>query len=140
MEDKHTLITGTLAPEPQESKHDFPSDLFKVAAEMSNDGMAITENGVALLANDQLMKTFMKKKNEVIGQNLLQHVYPEDLAKAKEEIQKNRRVVYELRVVRGDGVVVYTEVRAHPIIYKNKKCRLLILRDVSRRKLSETRF
>ena len=119
---------------------EFPSDLFKVAAEMSNDGMAITYNGVALLANKQLLDTFKKKKKEVVGQNLLQHVYGEDIEKAREEIQKNRRIIYELRVVRGDGTMVFTEVRAHPIIYKGKKCRLLILRDITQRKQSESRF
>jgi PAS domain S-box-containing protein len=140
MENKHIQIVGTVEPKQQEIRPDFPSDLFKVAAEMSNDGMAITYNGVALLANEQLLKTFQKKRNEIIGQSLLQHVYPEDVLKAKEEIQKNRRIVYELRAVRGDGVIVYVEVRAHPIIYKNKECRLLILRDISRRKISESRF
>lgn len=140
MHSKHTQIAGTVAPDEPLDSQEFPSDLFKVAAEMSNDGMTITYNGVALLANKQLLETFQKKKKEVIGQNLLQHVYPEDIAKAKEEILKNRRIVYELRIIRGDGAMVYAEVRAHPIIYKGKKCRLLILKDITLRKQSESRF
>lgn len=140
MNDKHIQIAGTVKPDESVENQEFPSDLFKVAAEMSNDGMAITYNGVALLANRQLLETFQKKRKEVVGQNLLQHVYPKDIGKATEEIQKNRRIVYELRVVRGDGTMVYAEVRANPIIYKGKKCRLLILRDITLRKQNESRF
>jgi len=140
MADIYNLIeTDLVTEEPTESK-EFPSDLFKVAAEMSDVGMAITHDGIALIANDQLLSTFQKKRSEIIGQNLLQHVYPDDVAKASEEIQKNRKIVYELRVVRGDGVPVYTEIRAHPIIYKEKKCRLIILVDITKRKLNENRF
>jgi len=139
MEDKDNLMSTILAPGENTESQDFPSDLFKVAAEMSDAGMAITHDGIALLANEQLLSTFQKKRSEIIGQNLLQHVYSEDVERAKEEIQKNRKIVYEIRVVRGDGTPVHTEIRAHPIIYKDKKCRLLLLRDITRRKISESR-
>src|SRR6185437_5257945 len=90
--------------------------------------------------NKQLLEKFNKSQKEIIGQNLLQHVYPADVERAKEEIQKNRKIIYELRVLRGDGSVIHTEVKAYPIIYDGKKCRLLILRDITRRKISESRF
>jgi len=140
MQDKRTPITAIVEPDSNSEIQEFPSNLFKIAAEMSNDGMTITYNGVALLVNKQLLEKFNKSQKEIIGQNLLQHVYPADVERAKEEIQKNRKIIYELRVLRGDGSVIHTEVKAYPIIYDGKKCRLLILRDITRRKISESRF
>jgi PAS domain S-box-containing protein len=140
MEEKYTHITGVDAPVENETNNELPTDLFKVASSISDEALAIAHNGVALFANERLYEIFRKSKQEILDKNLLAHVYPEDVAKAKEEIQKNRKIVYELRVVRGDGTVVYTEVKGHPIIYKGKTCRLLLIRDISRRKLSESRF
>jgi len=140
MEYKYDFTETTLVTKEPIESEEFPSDLFKVAADMSDDGMTITLDGVALLANEQLLNTFQKTREQIIGQNLLQHIYPDDLPKAKEESQKNRKIVYEIRIVRGDGTPVHAEIRAHPIIYKGQKCRLIIVRDITRRKLSENRF
>ncbi len=140
MEENLIQIVGTLPLEKDIADDELPTDLFKVASEISDSALAITHNGIAIFANEKLYSTFRKTKEEILGQNLLMHVYPDDVEKAKQEIIKNRKIIYELRVVRGDGVIVHAEVRGHPIRYKGKPCRLLLIRDISRRKMSESRF
>lgn len=140
MKENTIQIAGVEMPDYDIQDKELPTDLFKVASEISDAALAITYNGIAIFANKQLYTTFGKTEEEIIGKNLLLNVYHEDVEKAKQEIQKNRKIIYELRVVKGDGTIVHAEVKGHPIRYKDKVCRLLLIRDITKRKLSESRF
>jgi PAS domain S-box-containing protein len=119
---------------------EFPNDLFKTVSELTTDGLAIIENGVFLLVNDQLLETFHTTRELLIGTKTMDFVHKDDIAKAGEELSLNRKVVYELRIRRGDGAYVHAEVRAHPVMYQGRKCRLLMLKDITARKISERLF
>src|ERR1700752_1562904 len=100
-----TTISGILEDsEVKVQENEFPQDLFETVCEMTTDGLAIIENGRFIWVNEQLCNTFRVKKDYLIGNETLSFVHNEDFEKAKNELSLNRRVVYEARIVRGDGV------------------------------------
>jgi PAS domain S-box-containing protein len=119
---------------------DFTDDLFKTVCDLTTDGLAITENGHFLHVNDQLLAIFKLKREQIIGKNSIDLIHKDDVAKAMEEVAQNRKILYELRVRRGDGIFISTEVRGHPVMYHGKKCRLLIVKDITQRKISDKLF
>ncbi len=119
---------------------DFPQDLFKTVSELTTDGLAITEKGFFVLVNDQLLSTFHLKREEIIGTSTLDLIHEDDVKRAISEVEQNRKIFYELKVRRGDGVYIQTEVRGHPIQFDGRQCRLLILRDITPRKITEKLF
>jgi PAS domain S-box-containing protein len=110
-------------------EEDFPDSLFKAAFKITNNGMAILDRAIPLEVNNQFLWIVKRTREEVIGKDLMQYVYKDDLERAKEEMIKNREVVYEVRYTKGDGTLGHLELRGHPIVYKGKKCRLLIIRE-----------
>jgi PAS domain S-box-containing protein len=124
----------------QAQENEFPQDLFETVCEMTTDGLAIVENGKFLWVNDQLCRTFKINRENLIGTETLRFAHKDDMAKAREELSLNRRVIYEARLLRGDGVYLFTELRAHPVLYKGKKCRLLIVKDITAKKISDRLF
>lgn len=138
---KKTTVTGdSKAFGVNGNEPEFPQDLFKTVADLTTDGLAITENGIFLLVNDQLLTTFHLKREEIIGTNTLDLIHQDDVQRAMQEVEQNRKIFYELKVRRGDGVYIQTEVRGQPITYEGKPCRLLILRDITPRKITERLF
>ncbi len=126
--------------EVKDTEQNFPQDLFKTVSELTTDGLAITDNGHFVLVNDQLLSTFHLKREEIIGTNTLDLIHKDDVQRAIDEVSQNRKIFYELKVRRGDGVYIHTEVRGHPIMYNGKKCRLLMLRDITQRKIADNLF
>ncbi|HSY77527.1 MAG TPA: PAS domain S-box protein, partial [Bacteroidia bacterium] len=122
------------------NEQEFPQDLFQTVSELTTDGLAITENGLFVLVNNQLLTTFHLKREEIIGTNTLDLIHKDDVKRAIDEVRQNRKVFYELKVRRGDGVYIHTEVRGHPIMYEGRPCRLLILRDITQRKIADRLF
>jgi PAS domain S-box-containing protein len=140
MTEKATISNTSNGFEVKNSSGDFPQDLFRTVSEMTTDGLAITENGLFVLVNNQLLATFHLKREEIIGTNTLDLIHPDDVKRAIDEVAQNRKIFYELKVRRGDGVYIHTEVRGHPIMYEGRKCRLLMLRDITQRKIADKLF
>ncbi|HTA82248.1 MAG TPA: PAS domain S-box protein, partial [Bacteroidia bacterium] len=126
--------------EVKENVSDFPKDLFTTVSELTTDGLAITEKGHFLLVNDQLLSTFKLKREELIGSDSLELIHKDDVARAMDEVTRNRKVFYELRVRRGDGLYILTEVRGHPVLFQGRECRLLIVKDITQRKIADRLF
>jgi PAS domain S-box-containing protein len=118
--------TRNIKEQPEE---DFPDSLFKIAFKITNNGMAILDKSFAIDVNDQFLQLVKRTREEIIGKDLLRYVFKDDVPLVKEEIQKNREVIYEIRFIKGDGSITYLELRGHPIVYKGKKCRLLLVRE-----------
>jgi PAS domain S-box-containing protein len=90
--------------------------------------------------NDQFLGITRMNRAQLIGKDILKSIFKEDVPLAIEEMKKNRQVVYELRFIRGDGSLGYVEVRGHPIVYKGKKCRMLIVQDITQKKINDRLF
>lgn len=118
----------------------FPDSLFKTAFKISNNGVAILKESYPIEINDQFLGILKRSRQEIIGKDLLRFVFKDDVRLAKEEIRKNRQVIYEVRFIRGDGSLGYVELRGHPIVYMGKKRRMLIVRDITAKKISDKLF
>lgn len=140
MVEKATISNVSEDFEVKENKHDFPQDLFKTVWELATDGMAIVENGRMILVNDQLVATFKTTRETLVGRKTLDFVHEDDIERAVQEVKMNRKVFYELRLKRGDGAYIHAEVRGHPILYQDKECRLLIVKDITQRKIADSLF
>lgn len=119
---------------------DFPDSLFKAAFKITNNGMAILEKSFPIVINDQFLDILKRSRKEIIGKDILRYVFKDDIPIAKEEIRKNRQVIYEIRFIRGDGSLGHVEVRGHPIMYEGEKCRMLIVRDITEKKINDKLF
>ncbi|HTB30435.1 MAG TPA: histidine kinase dimerization/phosphoacceptor domain -containing protein [Bacteroidia bacterium] len=124
----------------KEVAKDFPDSLFKIAFKITNNGMAILDKSYPIEVNDQFLGIIKRSKEDTLGKDLLRYVFKDDIPHAKEEIKRNREVIYEVRFIRGDGSLAYLELRGHPIVYKGKKCRMLIIRDITVKKINEKLF
>lgn len=102
--------------------------------------MVILNGSFPIKVNNQFLGILKRSRKEIIGQNLLNYVFKDDVARVREEIKKNRVVTYEVRFIKGDGSLAYIEMRGHPILYKGKKCRMLIMRDITVRIINDRLF
>ena len=109
----------------------FPDSLFKAAFKITNNGMAILDKSYPIEVNDQFLDIMKRSREQIINQDILNHIFKDDIPLVKEEIIKNRQVIYEIRFIKGDGSLGHVEVRGHPIIYKGKECRMIIIRDIT---------
>lgn len=116
---------------------DFPESLFKAAFKITNNGVAIIDKSIALEVNEHVLKILRMTKEQVVGADLLKFIYKEDIPRAEEEIRKNREVIYQIRIIRGDGSLGYVEIRGHPIVFRDKKCRILIVRDITSERIND---
>ncbi|MFQ5571803.1 MAG: PAS domain S-box protein, partial [Rhodothermales bacterium] len=93
--------------------------------------------------NDAYCTYFGKKRDELIGQSFLTLVAPEgrDAVKAHfaDLVANPRVVVYEHKVLRGDGTVAWQEWRDHPLLDEDGRVVEFqsVGRDITERKLAE---
>ncbi len=133
-------ISSTNRTSSPKNQEEFPDSLFKTAFKISNNGMAILDGSYPIEINDQFLGILKRNREEIIGKDLLRFVFKDDVPLTQEEIRKNRQVIYDVRFIRGDGSLGYIELRGHPIIYKGEKRRMLIVRDITAKKISDKLF
>lgn len=123
----------------KKAEGNFPDDFFKVAFKIAKNGFAVLDGSRPIEINDQFL-SILKRSRKELGDDLLKYVFKDDIPLVKEENKKNRQVIYEIRVIRGDDSLGYLEIRGHPIVYKGKKCRMLIVRDITEKKINDKLF
>jgi len=102
------------------------------------EGIAISENGRFVDANDQLVTMFgYERKEEIIGMLITDLVAPESRAIVAEAIQSGHESTYEYRLLRKDGSSFFAEARAQVVRLGERTLRMTALRDITKRKLSE---
>lgn len=101
------------------------------------EGIAISENGVLLDANDQMLKMFGYDRDELIGKQIVDLTAPESREIVADAIRTGRESIYEHRLLRKDGTPFIAEARAKIVRIGNQTVRMTALRDVTERKLSE---
>ena len=119
------------------------NEQYQTAIELSNDGVAILQDGKHVFVNKKFLEIFgFKSFDEIIGKEHI-NVYKNDIAFVK-DINTRRTTgqkvpnKYEFRGVKcGDRRTVCVEVSAALINYKGKLATLSYLRDVTERKRYE---
>lgn len=110
---------------------------YRQLAAATFEGIAITENGVLLDANEQLVEMFGYRREEVLGRHLAIGIAPESLEKARQMIESGAEGPYEVTGLRRDGSRFDVEVRARLFSSGDRRLRISAYRDITLRKQAE---
>ena len=110
---------------------------FRLLAEATFEGIALTEKGRFLEVNDQFADMLCYRKEELIGTDVESLVLPGDRLRVMKNILDGHDSFIEHRSVRKDGSVITVEARGKPFIYDGRPVRMTAVRDVTERRLAE---
>lgn len=77
---------------------------------------------------------------QVIGRDVLDFIYPEDINQAIEKMKQVRKGISEIseyRILKLDGTVIFTDIMAFLTTYEGEEAVQVIIRDISKRKKAE---
>lgn len=110
---------------------------FRNLNEAAFEGIGISEDGMILDVNDQMLKMFGYTRDEMLGRKIIGLVAPEWKEKVAESIRLNREEIYGHRLLRKDGSSFFAEARTKMVPAGNRQLRMTALRDVTDRILAE---
>lgn len=105
------------------------------------DVILIHKDGIIKFCNDASYDVFGFTKEEMIGKNVTELVYQESVADVLENIKKRmageKILPYELQAHKNNGDRIYISVRGKQIKFEGETAILVIISDISARKLIE---
>ncbi len=116
---------------------------YRTAIENSNDAVAIIQGDINQYVNRRFMEMFeYSSPEEIIGKSVHIIVHPDDLSKVRDINLRRQRGEpvpsrYEFKGITKRGKILYVEVSAATIPYRNATFYLVYLRDVTERKHTE---
>jgi PAS domain S-box-containing protein len=110
---------------------------FRLLSEASFEGIAITDKGVVLDANEQFATMFGYELSEVIGMKALDLVAPESRDMVLRNIKSGHEQPYEHLAMKKDGSILFVEVHGKTIPYEGRNVRVTAIRDITERKQAE---
>ncbi len=110
---------------------------FRNLTEASFEAVCITDNGRVLDVNDQGLKMLGYERHEVIGREIFECISPETRGQAVESVRAGMDGIFEHRLIRKDGSVLYAETRAKMVKSGNRMVRMTAVRDITERKQME---
>lgn len=118
-------------------------ELYRMAIEQSNDGIAIIWGDIHLFVNQKFLTIFgYDSPNEIIGKPISSIVHPDDRERV-ENVAKDRQAgkeaprSYDFKGITRNGETIYIEVSAANITYLGQPAALAFMRDVTERKQAE---
>jgi PAS domain S-box-containing protein len=112
---------------------------FKRLSAAAFEGIAITEAGTFVDANDQMAKILGCEVADLVGQPVEQFVVEEDRALVHSHLLSGSEEPYQHRARRANGSVVPVEIRARSMPHDGRTVRVSAIRDVSERVEAEER-
>jgi PAS domain S-box-containing protein len=112
---------------------------FERLAAAAFEGIAITEGGVFLDANEQLASLLGYRVSDLVGREVAGFVANEDRERVKASLKTASEVPYHHQARRRDGSVFPVEVRARALPHRGRTVRVSAIRDVSARVMAEER-
>jgi PAS domain S-box-containing protein len=112
---------------------------FKNLSNLTFEGILIHEKGIVIDLNLSFEKMFGYKRNELVGEKIIDRLFPKKYHKQiSENIDKKITLPYEIEGVRKDGSIFPIEIEAREIKkQKNKVFRVAAIRDITDRKKTE---
>ena len=110
---------------------------FRLLADATFEGIAITKHGILIDCNEQLAQLFGQPRHLLIGCRVRDFIAPEHHALVDEAMRSGRLDPYEhdiLNPVRGR---IPVEVRARPARLEGRDVRISAVRDMTERRLAE---
>jgi PAS domain S-box-containing protein len=110
---------------------------FRRLSEGPFEGIAVTDQGLIIDANEQMGHLLGYRQTELIGMPVSQLVAPESRELVMSKIQSADETPYEHMALRKDGSTFPVEVYGRRIPYKGRMVRITAIRDITRRKQTE---
>ena len=110
---------------------------FRSLSQAAFEGIAITEEGHILEANQRLAEMLRCEVHELVGRSALDFVAPESREEVLERIEARYDQPYEHLAQRKDGSVFPVEVRGAPMQYQQRAVRVVAIRDITLRKQAD---
>ena len=112
---------------------------FHSIVEHSNDGIVFIQDGAIQYFNSKMLEMSGYTAEEIYGKPFLDFIAPEQKEKVLEIYRKRiagEKVPerYELKIISKGGSIIYTEISASLITYKQKIVDIAIVRDITERK------
>ncbi len=101
------------------------------------EGIAISDRGAVVDANEQLAKLLGYSRSEIIGKSISKYIAPESLDIVQRHIKEKYENAYEIVILKQDGSRIYAEVRGREINYQGRQVRETVIRDITDRKQAE---
>ncbi|MHC4397219.1 MAG: PAS domain S-box protein [Planctomycetota bacterium] len=110
---------------------------FRRLSEATFEGIAFTEKGVIVDANQAFARIFGYSFEELKGKPVVELVVPEHRKLVAENIRSGYERIYEHKGLHKDSSVIDLEVRGHSVSCQGRKMRLTTIRDITERKKAE---
>ena len=110
---------------------------FRVLSDSTFEGILIHEKGKVLDTNSTFSKIFGYKQSELIGMDALKLIAPESQELVRNNITIDFEKSYETVGLRKDGTTFIMEINARMFLYKNRRVRIAVCRDITERKKAE---
>lgn len=110
---------------------------YRTLSEAAFEGIAITEEGVLVDANEAFADIYHCSLDELKGREIIELVAPDDRGLIREKMRSGCEDAYEHRGIRKDGSIIDLEVHGRIVVRGGRKMRLTAIRDVTERKRGE---
>lgn len=115
---------------------------YRSLAEESLVGIYIVQDDKVVYVNQKMVEMLGYKKEEVIGFDVMDFIYPEDRNIVGNNIRKRSEegfsnIHYQYRAMKKDQTIIYMEVLGSEIIYKGKPAVTCTVIDITARKKAE---
>src|SRR5215208_3743325 len=104
------------------------------------EGIAISEGGRVLKANQAFLEMFGYGASEVIGMHAVDFMAPESREAVLRHVSTDSPEPYEAVSLRKDGTTFDTEIRGKRSVYQGRAVRITALRDITASKRAERRL
>ena len=110
---------------------------FRGLSKATFEGIAITDGGEILEANEALSAMFGYEPSEIAGTKVMDLVAPESRGLVRHRISTGSEESYEAVGLKKDGTRLDLEVRGREFSYRDRSVRVAAVRDVTGRKRQE---
>jgi PAS domain S-box-containing protein len=110
---------------------------FSTLSTATLEGIALSEGGRILDANQQYADLFGYSVSELIGQDVAQLVAPQDRARVAQLLQSDVGGWGEYLNLKKDGTTFPVEARSRILEHNGRRIRITSIRDISERKAAE---
>ena len=115
---------------------------YRLLVERGNDGIIILQNEKIIFSNPQAARIFGSGQTDFLNKEITAFIGLSEFRKISEKYllsRKNKETdpIFESRFFKTNGDVCYIEVKISTIGFNSEKSRLVFIRDITKRKLSE---
>lgn len=146
---KPVSFTGIMADVTEQKKArdalQESEEKYRILVENANDGILIVQDGLFKFANQRMVEISGYGVKELIDSSFLVFAHPDEVDKISEINRKHatgekKVTVSELAIIHKDGHRVDIEFNASNFIYNEELAVLVIIRDITERKVYEDKL